>query len=364
MKNIKKIIVVADFLRFGQFSNEPIHTIKQTRWLYKLLSYPISSSTSDFPIEALWHGNGINSYEFYKSLSTEANFKGWTNIFASQANINFDLLVANTFKSSLVIGFELPDILISSLTRNCIPYIDTLSSPIRFSDDMIFCWRSNIQQVQNCISRFQLNPNIHNYYANLISSKFIWAETTSFPKNTALLMGQVADDRSLIDRDSGKVVCFRDYLGQIHNVLNKYNNVIYKPHPYGTTDPFIIDLLSNNKVSIIDDNYYKILCSKNIDHVYAISSGSIDEAQYFNIKATAFKKPLYKIATLETSTILNTPVEVSNEWLKPFFWAEILSPILKTYISKVDKSVYNSRNTLRRSMNADWNFSQIDSLKL
>ncbi len=365
MKKINKIILIADFLRFGELSRSPTSTVKSTQWLKQVLSFPIST-VSDINCEEVWHENGINSYEFYSTLDTEPSFTGWASIIYKKESVaQFDQLVKKHFANSLVIGCELPDYLRESLTKNGIIYLDTVASPIRFSEDIINCWRSNHQKLQEVIAKYQMPQSLHQYSANMIQAKHIWMKKEPFEEETAILMGQVSDDKSLIDKETGKVITLDNFKENINKIIKKYPKVLFKPHPYGKLDPYIIKLLEENRISLTNKNYYSLLCTENVTHIYAINSGSIREAEYFNVPSTSFMPPLYNIAiNNEEAKQPDTPVEISHEWLTPQFWSQILCHLIPVKSNWPDMSHICFKNTIRRSLNADWNFSEIDKVKV
>jgi hypothetical protein len=369
MQKIKKIVFLADFLRFSATSEKPNVTKKSTQWLFRTLQFSLQKVVEQIECEVVWHENGVNSYEYYNVLGIQPDLAGWAAVLNETCdNKELDNITNRDFSNKLVIGCELPEVLCQSFNRNNIIYLDTVASPIRFSEDIINCWRSNHPQIQLQISEFKYDQSLHYYYANMIRAKFIWANTQTMPNNTALILGQVSDDKSLVDRHSGKFVSLGSYENKITKILNQYPHVLFKAHPYSKQDPFLQKLIESKMFNITctDTNYYQLLCTDNVEHIYGINSGSITEAKYFNVPATSFKEPLYNIANcaLSASTV-NTPVEVGHEWLTPHFWSRILSPILDVKQEGLpNMSHIGFKNTLRRSLNADWNFEQIDKVKV
>jgi hypothetical protein len=334
-----------------------------------MLQFPLTCILQKIDYQLIWHQNGLDSLIFYEALHSNPSLEGWASILNDQViNEQLDLLVNRTFKNTLIIGCELPDVICHSLSRNNIIYIDTVASPIRFSKDIINCWRSNHSSIQKEIAVFQYNQKLHQYHANLIKAKFIWAKTESIENETAIIMGQVSDDKSLVDKHTGEIVSLDNYHNEIQYILNSYQNILYKPHPYAKTDKLMQKTIESEKynISVTDTNYYQLLCTENIKHIYGINSGSLTEAKYFNKESTAFKEPLYNIArTFTEAQKKNTHVEVGYEWLTPNFWSKILKPILKVKTENLpDMSAICFNNTIRRSLNADWNFNQIDKIKV
>jgi hypothetical protein len=369
MQEIKKVVFLADFLRFSATSEKPNVTKKSTQWLFRTLQFALQKVVGQIKSDEVWHENGVNSLEYYKALGKQPDLAGWAAVqYETYNNKELDNLTNRDFSNTLVIGCELPEVLCQSFNRNNIVYLDTVASPIRFSDDIINCWRSNHPQIQLQIAEFKYDQSLHYYYANMIRAKFIWAKTQTIPTDSALILGQVSDDKSLVDRHSGKFVSLESYKDEITKILNQYSHILYKSHPYSKQDPYLQKLIESNKFNITctDTNYYQLLCTDNVKHVYGINSGSITEAKYFNVPATGFKKTLYDIAdcALSAATV-NIPVEVGHDWLTPYFWSKILSPIMEVTKEGLPNMNHMSfKNTLRRSLNADWNFEQIDKVKV
>ncbi|MGS2720419.1 polysialyltransferase family glycosyltransferase [Paraglaciecola aestuariivivens] len=369
MQEIKKVVFLADFLRFSAFSKEPIVTIKSTQWLAKTLDFPLRQVLQNIEFQQKWHKKGVDSYEYYAAIGKTPNLAGWaSSLYDINANTKLDKLTQRDFANSLVIGCELPEVLCQSFERNGIIYLDTVASPIRFSEDIINCWRSNYLPIQLKLAEFMYDKSLHYYFANMIQAKFIWAATEKICEETALIVGQVNDDKSLIDKKLGKLVSLDAYEHNILEILKKYPQVLYKPHPYSNNSGYLEKLIKSKKYNIncTDTNYYQLLCTENISHVYGINSGSLTEAQYFNKPATHFMDPLYNIADCtNAASIVNTPVEIGHQWLTPQFWKSILKSVVQVNEGELPRMDHLSyKNTLRRSLNADWNFAQIDKVKV
>jgi hypothetical protein len=99
----------------------------------------------------------------------------------------------------------------------------------------------------------------------------------------ALFAGQTLYDAALIS--GGKVVKIEDHFAEIRAALAGVDQVLYKPHPHGSTESTAAFLSAFPEAIVTKANPYELLLWPNLDRVVALSSGLLAEAAFFGVQA-------------------------------------------------------------------------------
>lgn len=364
MQNIDRIVFTVDILRpFAISSGWESATWKNVRWLKHLIGWQVDKATQLPQTFVSWEKNGFNTASIYQALNLPIHYDTWAAIFYEE-NIPAHVEEALTapFKNACVIGCEIPDIMQMAFTRQQIPYIDIVSHPVRFLDDLLFAFRTNDMRIHKHLLKHQMTVDDYcKPKANLIRAKAAWMPAFNFPEGTALITGQVATDKALICRDKKRFVSFNDYLEKIFQICATHPLVLFKPHPYQNSQcpsRRIIEAISS--VKFIHHNFYHLVSQDSITDVYAINSGTVMEATYFGSKGHRLGNALYTF-TDQNEQSLGKCVPVDHAFLSPAFWADILQDCVPVQ-TQLPKGPEARASLLRRSLNADWDYGYIDEI--
>ena len=102
---------------------------------------------------------------------------------------------------------------------------------------------------------------------------------------------------------------------------------------------------------------YYLLASDNVKKVISLSSSVLYEAQYFGKETEYLFRPLFDI---DSDFGRNSFISVYNDYFKPSFWSDILSPVVETYRCSELSLLSESKNTLRDLLNAYYGFAFLD----
>jgi len=357
-----EILITADFLRPKTDAKESA-TTANSKWLKYTLDMPLKDVANINVKEINW-GNGFDTEKFYETQGIDLNLNGWAKMhYLKTLQPRAEEMLYDIFKEKLVISCELPYCIIQALTRLKIPVIDTVGYPLRFLEDHLNAWRTNHKLIATKIENYKFNLQYAYYQAKLIRAKAVWMDKLETPPGTAILMGQVINDKALIDKKSGRILSMIDFEEKIESLIKKHPRVIYKPHPYAGIDYYIKQLANNNKIHITNANYYWLASQDNISDVYAISSGTCSEAPYFEKNGNFLYEPLYNLNGEDhfSKDVISSPIPVAQDWLWPEFWMDILSPIIETSKHCINSAPFRA-NRIRRTLNADWGFGSIDKI--
>ncbi len=364
---IKRIIFTGDILRPFLENNKWVSaTSKNIKWLKHLIGWQLSKATLLPQSSVIWETNGFDARKIYDLFGLSINYESWASIFYSKiipSEIEEKLI--EPFKNSCVIGVEIPDILQYVLSKNQIPFIDIIAHPVRFLDDLIFGFRTNHQDIHHKIAQFEINMDDHCIpRANLLRAKVTWMKKLSLPPGTALITGQVATDKALICRQSGRFLNMGDYLDQIQEVFCNHPKVLFKPHPYQDEHcPSRKIIKSMQNIQEVYHNFYYLISQEEITDIYSITSGTVGEAPFFDKTGNLFGEPLYFFGSNPPSGLdTSDGIPVGAAFLESSFWATILEPVMSVQKNLDHYESLLRPSLLRRSLNADWDYSYIDSI--
>jgi hypothetical protein len=339
--------------------------VPNANWLGRLLRYPLSQVCGvPLQVQVLHWGHGFDTNAFYAACGLQPTLQDWARIhYAETLPPQAAALIEHTFRDSIVIAYEMPPCVAAVLTRLGIPLIDTISHPVRFLDDMLFAWRSNVAAVNERIGAFEFDLEHSNVQAGLISAKMAWTPPLALPPGTGLLIGQVHSDKAMIHKREGRLLGFGDFVEQLFEIAAAHETVLYKPHPYECADPLVHQVVGRFKsFRRTDRNFYQLLSQPELSAVYAVSSGTCVEAPYFGKSATWFYEYLYDLDRTSPDAFgLPRPVPVEQVWLWPTFWRSVLEPLIPVREGQWPELPFRP-NRIRRSMNADWGFGAVDAV--
>ncbi|NNF05310.1 MAG: hypothetical protein HKN21_00985 [Candidatus Eisenbacteria bacterium] len=364
MANIDRIVFTGDILRpfptaGGGWESA---TWKNVEWLKQLLQWQLGCATN-LPLETVsWVRDGFDPNPVYQACNLAMEPTSWASLFYKKSlpAAATELMVA-PFRNSLVVGYEIPDVLQHLLTQEGVPFVDVVAHPIRFSDDLILALRTNIMSIHNALLKNQYEVDLCQPYANMHRAKAAWMPKVPVPNGTALITGQVATDKALISTRTGRFLTLGNFVEDLFDVCEKHPLVLYKPHPYQGADcPSMKVIQSFGSIRIIDENFYYLVGQEAITDVYAISSGTVHEAPFFSAGGHAFAGSLYEFGDRgPEAKQTGACIPIQEALLSPGFWAEALGDLVPVNTT-LPAGPSHRASRLRRSLNADWDYGFMD----
>ncbi len=356
----KRIVVTADFLRPKPEAASGA-TAANSLWLRRSVETPLRDVTA-LPIEEVNWGAGFDTEKFYRAQGVDLNLDGWARLHYQQMlEPTAEQMLHDAFNESLVISCELPMCVVRALTRLNIPVIDTVGYPLRFLEDHLNAWRTNHPSIAEKMETYRFDLRYAYYQAGLIRAKSVWMESLDTPPGTAVLIGQVSNDKALIHKTQGRFLSLADFGDPIEDLVRRHSRVLYKPHPYAGAENNQNILKRFPSIELTSANYYWLASQDNVTDIYAISSGTCSEAPYFGKSGNFFYEPLYVLDAEDplSKGAISSPIPVAQDWLWPEFWQSVLSPVTETRWQGMQAAPFRA-NRIRRTLNADWGFGVID----
>ncbi len=327
-------------------------------WIYELIRYSVST-VSDlkfyctisadkkemFP-EEIYIPYDIkkiyNAYGFdfsYKENADDVS-KKWSEIYYNtKYNKKAYDYIYSVFKNSLVISFEIEDVVSSALSYFDIPHIDMNLDPIRFLPDLMLCFKTKIKDVYGEILKYRVPEEFLYMHANYFKDIYYQESESRSVGNNVLFLGQTSIDKTVVNPKTGKIYTILEHKKEFEKSVSGYDNILYKSHPYVNREfekKVVEYLKSVNNLKIIDGNFYRLCSRPDIKKVVSISSGTCSEAKYFGKTTQNLLREGVPRQT-EDKFDENKYVSIYGDFFSLNFWSDILSPLIKT--KKYDKLI-------------------------
>lgn len=214
-----------------------------------------------------------------------------------------DIYVENIDSSDLIIGYELPPALINLFDAKGIQWLDFRISPVRFLPDLLIAVKSSMPYVNTKLDSLAVGVNEIKLSATGWKTNYNYKlrSTTDFYDNSTkdsviYFVGQTESDASLIC--NGRILKISDYIDQVREIVG-LKKLQYIKHPSASHAHvnFEVSVLKeiSNTVEISDENLYEICCKDDIVEFFGISSGGLQEADFFGAKVTFLYRPICEL---------------------------------------------------------------------
>ncbi|MCR5665901.1 MAG: glycosyltransferase [Eubacterium sp.] len=267
----------------------------------------------------------------------------------------------NYIKDALVIYIEMPLIFKKIHNQLDIPYIDLTVHPIRFLDDHLLGVATNVKTIFDKMKKYQVDEKLFYLHANSIRAQVDQYQLPIEP-NSALIAGQTNVDKALYC--DGRCLSIQDYESKILEMGEVYDVVYYKAHPFNRNLSKIYDFLKQFpfvKICPSDWNTYKMLSNPNLKKVYAITSGVLYEAPYFEKNIEFLYKPCFKFDySKQVEYDEDNYLSIGNEIMNPIFWKDVLSDDVEINVECTQVRYENVPNRIRAAFNDYWSFTEFD----
>ncbi|MGL4869378.1 MAG: hypothetical protein ACRC48_04040 [Aeromonas veronii] len=329
--NIKKIIVTSDILKIDDRNNDK-HINPQrinAEWIKSLIANLIGKLLLIDDENIVYEHGDIGGYDsvrwqVYSSCGLPLESQSWAAIYEGDEFFNvLEPIMYESYKDSLVICFEASPLMLKTFNNNNIPYIDFSIHPIRFLPDYMFGIRTNVPEWRSRIFESKIDDNVFYDFARISRSRTVRIMRGTLPiEGSALFMGQIEIDSSLIC--NGSIATEETVENALIELSSIYPKVYYKRHPHTKSETSLKKLVSKIKnCEWIDVNVYDAFGCGKFDLVASLSSGSVTEAHYFDIKTKwMLPKKNYFNTNLDEKECIYYPIY--QDVMKKEFWEYVL----------------------------------------
>lgn len=350
---IKKILITGDILRVTE-GGKPTQTIN-INWLYHLIR-PSLEMLCKLPVSAVTFKGDANCLAtgLYSINRLPMQLSSWVKLFNKWPNAREQALLYQVFQDSLVVGFEIPEIIKMGFEELDIPYVDFTIHPVRFMDDLIFGLRSNIADLGDGLRDWMVcDEEMH------VAAGIALASLSRLPRikecegsdNIALFACQTNDDKVLIR--NGALTKAEDFLDEFAEMSSLHSKILVKPHPYAPQNNVALALtrLFPN-TELIDANFYHLLSHDKVTHVYSLTSSTSIEAAYFGKVGVHLGN--YPYAFSDQNGYGGHYLTIRPEIYVPKFWQSVISKVGINMNSIRQITLPVERSRMRRSLRNFW----------
>lgn len=327
--NIKKIIIIGDLLRNYAPPRSATPADGFIKHVYFMFSEQIQQVTG-LPVyyETTTTPKFFDRNKFYRLCQKKLNTDNWVSMYTDETESEAVKYVKTCFSDSLLI-FQEAGALRKYVDEANIPYIDMFISSIRFTEDLNYAMRSNIESIRNNINLYRIPEISFKCQANLIKAFYNLRKKIKLCENSCLLCGQTSVDLSVIK--DGKLMNLLDFTNEIQELKKKYSVIYYKIHPNADPNSAVEkQILSIPYIIPINCNIYQLLSTDEIVAVAALSSSVLQEAVYFNKKTHILLHPYVNYYKGNGEITKDTYINVSHECFSTDFWTKCLNNIINT----------------------------------
>lgn len=354
MDSINRIIVTGDFLRQRKTQAGMSSQDGNINWLYHMIR-PSIRLLCDLPIVSLTYEGGSDGLagDIYAANGKKPCFESWVELYGKKPSRKEMGLIYGRFAGSLVIAFELPEIIRTAFDILEIPYVDITIHPVRFMDDLLFGVRSNIAAAIEVMSEFVVFDDEIRVYGGLAMATLVRLPRLEVcaGENVAVFAGQTTDDKVLIK--NGRLLDVDEFIPRLQELCGNHEKVLVKPHPMAANNDFILALtrLFKNTV-LVKDNFYHLLSHEQISTVYSLTSSTSIEAAHLYKRGVHLSD--YPYFFCEHSCSGGAFLSVRPQMYLPRFWSGILN------LLGVETKRFNSfcveavPNRMRMSLRSYW----------
>ncbi len=359
-----KIIITGDVLRPDDSGLS--HQKSNIQWFYNLMNWQISQTLINDKVELLLWDEGKDSFDaksFYQLNNLDISTESWAKLFsATVEDLTKDSIeyFRNFFKGVVaVVGFELPEVFLRLFNKYGIVYIDFITHPVRFLDDIFFGIRTNsttafeyLKNITISEEQFYVQANIHKATISRISQP-------ELEKNSCLLVGQTKADRSLIC--DGTILTLLDYIDKLDEIAHTCSRIYYKPHPHAwQKDDAAQAVQKRSYIEVIHDNIYKLLCHESIYKVVSISSSVIYESRFFEKEGNYLYKNSLNLYDQENAQFNPwVVVPVYDDFYNPSFWSDMLAGCCRVN-NCANITLPHKTSRLRMTCQTYWGYNFLD----
>lgn len=310
---VKNVVITGDILRVSP-------TGELSQWLnilrtYCLVADSIAEVIGCTPL--VWYGRRTSN-DYYSMFNKEPSLIAWTELYYAEPTEQFIAAMGDELQDSLILGFEMPSVMIKAFDANNIPWIDMTVAPLRFLVDLYFSFRFSKHFNVGKLSRFWVTSDeiqqgvnrLREFYGGL---RFDW-------ENHILFFPQVRMDKALVI--DGGLYSDETAVSEFAK-LAVGKSVCIKPHPIDPDNPIVGQFVIQFGAQIIDDNSYAILAKSSGCHFVTISSSIGHEARAFGHDVT-FLSP----------KVTNDNFSSLRCYKDTAFWCDVLSDVMQVRPNK------------------------------
>jgi hypothetical protein len=278
-----EIVFVDDFFRSS--ANTLQSHPSNRRFFFRALGIP--AARLGIPcreIAARSDGGTLDIAAMMNELSLPQDSNGWAKSgLADLQHLARANLLPRFGPTILVIGWGMPPSLMRLIDEGGASFIDFEVAPIRFGPHLAFCARTNDRQIEQALESWRIDEEAFWNDATILKGCFARRGSPNIfngSLSVGLFCGQTHIDLALVQ--DGRIMQPIDLVEPIQRLATEVDVLLIKPHPYEEDVSHLKQLATHiPNATWTDANIYALLCADNLEFVCGLSSGALQEANYF-----------------------------------------------------------------------------------
>ncbi|GGI20996.1 hypothetical protein GCM10008066_26800 [Oxalicibacterium faecigallinarum] len=291
------------------------------------------------PSAIVQHGASKFDWEEFKRLAYEEGQSSWEHLnftIPESARVYLRTCIP---QNTLLLGVEMPAWFKAWSIESNIDYIDLRISPVRFARDFYIAIDTNNPEIYERIQKHAVPEEEIRLEATAMTASTLaqqWAldRQDRYPldlDDTLIYVGQTSFDAAIIGAPGKHLRC-QDFANDLLKLASKpWRKILYKPHPFddgfSSEERKALEAIMQRPLSICLNNSYQIISSSACTELVSISSGVLQEAEFFGKTTHWLHQPLVPLAWPQDAYQNGRYLQVHFQTiLAPSFWHQILAP--------------------------------------
>lgn len=258
------------------------------------------------------NSSSIKKY-FYASRCKNLSADDWVALYDSAPSPRQLAAIQVVCQRALVIGFDLPPLLIRCLEQLDIPYFEFINHPDQFHPALPLGVRSNVLDYGILLEPWILTDDNILYDSDRLDGQY---RNNDDPQGIGLFLGQWTYDRAKIS--NGKLLSLWSYKEQIRDMLAAHDKIIVKlsSEEKDDSEEFLLTRLCPTAI-LTHRSFYELMKDERIGTVYTINSPVAMVSKSFGKKLITFAPMPYIFSRTDYGayTPLNDVLSSSDIWM-------------------------------------------------
>ncbi|MBI5270254.1 MAG: hypothetical protein HY856_11320 [Burkholderiales bacterium] len=275
---------------------------------------------------------GFDAERFVRLCGPAAARGEWAALYHEIPAAAAQYLAAHVPEGALIVGYEMPTWLRRLLDGCGVDWLDMRLSPLRFASDLYMAFATNSAELHARIHPHAQRMDEVFAEAALMAAQVRYRQRClqrPGPCDGAwVYVGQTEQDASLVD-GQGRFVRVGDHADTLRQAVGDLP-LFYKPHPLGYGFPAAerqaIERLLGRPVPVCSVETYELLAGEQPVGLIGLSSGVLQEAQWFGKSSLSLAPPICQPA-FDAAWAPDAYLQIaSHDFLSEPLWASILNP--------------------------------------
>ncbi|MBT9486931.1 MAG: hypothetical protein IV093_05415 [Rubrivivax sp.] len=302
---------------------------------------------------------GFDHRQFLALCGQDVEEPDWPALYHAVPEAAAAYLAAHIPAGALVISYEMTPWLRAVIHRAGNDWLDLRLSPLRFASDLYLAVRASSPALYAALKKHAQSAQAIHYEAMLLTAQIRhrrrYDEQNLALDGAVVYIGQTEADAAIVNAH-GRYARISDFKAQFLNAVGRAK-VWYRAHPDGGAfadrEQQTLDRFLGQPTQRCDDETYDLMAGDANVKLIGLSSGALQEAQWFGREAISLMEPVCK-PTFEDGFDPEGYLHIaSHDFISEPLWADLLGALPRAGAVCMPPR----HNMLRELHNAWWGYS-------